>query len=67
VCTGLCWGNLRERDHWGDPGVDGTIIFRRIFRKGVLEVWTGLSWIRKSRAIQATDGNITRRMLLHVG
>jgi hypothetical protein len=27
------WGNLRERDHWGDPGVDGRIILRRIFRK----------------------------------
>jgi hypothetical protein len=21
-------GNLRERDHWGDPGVDGMIIIR---------------------------------------
>jgi hypothetical protein len=19
------WGNLRERDHWGDPGVDGRV------------------------------------------
>jgi hypothetical protein len=25
--------NLRERDHWGDPGVDGRIIIRYIFRK----------------------------------
>jgi hypothetical protein len=22
-----------ERDHWGDPGVDGRIILRWIFRK----------------------------------
>ena len=22
------WGNLRERDHLGDPGVDGRIILR---------------------------------------
>jgi hypothetical protein len=27
------WGNLRERDHWGDPGLDGRIILRYIFRK----------------------------------
>jgi hypothetical protein len=24
----LWWGNLRERDHWGDPDVDGRIILR---------------------------------------
>ena len=26
-------GNLRERGHWGDPGTDGRIILRWIFRK----------------------------------
>jgi len=26
-------GNLRERDHMRDPGVDGRIILRWIFRK----------------------------------
>jgi hypothetical protein len=37
---------LRERDHWGDPGVDGRIILRRIFRKWDVGVWTGLGWLR---------------------
>jgi hypothetical protein len=33
--TGFWWGNLRERDHLGDVGVDGRIILRRIFRSGM--------------------------------
>jgi len=30
---GFSGGNLRKRDHWGDPGIDGRIILRWIFRK----------------------------------
>jgi hypothetical protein len=30
---GFCWGNPRECDNLGDPGVDGRIIIRWIFRK----------------------------------
>jgi hypothetical protein len=29
----IWWGNLRERDHLGDPFVHCRIILRRIFRK----------------------------------
>jgi hypothetical protein len=27
-CTGFWYGNMRERDNLGDPGVDGRIILR---------------------------------------
>jgi hypothetical protein len=46
ACTVFYWENLRERDHWGDLGIDGRIILRRIFRKWDLGVWTGLGWLR---------------------
>jgi len=42
----IYWGNLRERDHLGDPGVDGSIILIWIFRKWDVEVWTGSIWLR---------------------
>ena len=29
-CVGSCWGNRRERDHWGDLSVDGWIILEWI-------------------------------------
>jgi len=42
ACTGSWWGNLRKRDHWGDPGRDGRIMLGWIFRK-----WDvgGMDWI----------------------
>jgi len=43
--TGFWWGNLSERDRLGDPGIDGRIILRWIFRKcdvGVMD-WIDLA------------------------
>ena len=39
-------GVFRERGHMGDPGVDGRIILRWIFRKWDVREWTGSSWLR---------------------
>jgi hypothetical protein len=40
------WGNLRQRDHLGDPGINGMIILRWIFRQWNVGVWTRSSWLR---------------------
>ena len=37
---------MKERDHLGDPGVDGRVILRRIFRKWDVGPWTGSIWLR---------------------
>ena len=42
----ILWGNLRLRDHLEDPGVDGRIILRWIFRKWEGVVGAGWSWLR---------------------
>jgi hypothetical protein len=39
---GFWWENLWERN----PGVDGRIILRHIFRKWDVGVWNELSWLR---------------------
>jgi hypothetical protein len=52
VYKGFWWGNLRERDHLENPGVDGRIITRWIFRKWDVDFLTGSSWL----AIRTGDG-----------
>jgi hypothetical protein len=41
VHTGFWWGDLREGDHLGEPGID-----RRLILKWILKKWGGcMDWI----------------------
>jgi hypothetical protein len=45
-CGGMDWIGLAQDRDWGDPGIDGRIVLRWIFRKWDVGVWTGLGWLR---------------------
>jgi len=46
VYTGFWWGNLKEGDQFGEPGLDRKIILRWNFRNWDVGVWTGSIWLR---------------------
>jgi hypothetical protein len=45
VYAGFWWGDLRERGHLEDPGLDGNIIVRWICRKCDVRAWTRSIWL----------------------
>jgi hypothetical protein len=47
VHTGFRSGDLRERDHLKDLGVDGKIILKWIFKKWDVGAWNGLICFRR--------------------
>jgi len=44
VYTGFWWGNLRERGHFGDPGIDGEDNIRMALQD--VGLWTRLGWLK---------------------
>jgi len=52
--TEFSWVNLRERDRLEDPGVNGKVILRRIFRKRDVGAWNGSIWLR----IEKSSGHL---------
>jgi len=51
-CSRVWWGNVRERDGLGNPGIDGRIILRWIFSKWNVGSWTESNWPRIATGVR---------------
>ena len=49
------WENLRERDHLGDPGIDGRIILKLIFKKWCERLGLDASGLRKGQVASCCE------------
>jgi hypothetical protein len=53
--------SVKERDHVGDPGVDGRIILKQILEKLCVTVWSGFNWLSVQFLIFSCEKNLTTR------
>jgi hypothetical protein len=60
---------MKERDHWEDLDVDGSIIFKRLLKEYDVRLWTRFSWLRTRKVAGSYEetnepsGSVTYREL----